>query len=504
MNVLVAIFATVGRMARPAWIRAPAAQVVGHVHALVSPEPAAQLAALRIIVPAMILLCPETRHGPRIAAGPTALRVAPEGLQWFVTHVPITPGVATFAQAACAFAALCALVGMWSRPALAVMTIAAFYLFAISQLTGAVWHDMHLLWMSALLAASPCDEALAYDRRGEPAREDSTRYGLPLLFARLLLGCIYFFPGFHKVATSGLDWALSDNLRNQMWWKWAEHGRAGTLRVDRVPGLLQAGGLFVLAFELSFPFLVLSRRARPWLAVAGVVFHLLAGALFRIPFVSLWALYVVLVDPRRIRHLPPAAAVARWADAARATLARLATGPAARPVRRDREHAHDLLSGAAGPPPAAKVLTIAVGTVLVAGAFVQGARGQMRAYPFACYPTFQWMVGTEMPDLVVEIETADGRRVALPHARDSTGYRTQRQWGEIWSLAGVTGPVSADRLRAYLEEVRRFEPARSLAAGAVRARFYRGHVSVVPHQSGRPDAVPRSDVLLLELPLTPS
>jgi hypothetical protein len=477
-------------MARPAWLRAAATRLVGCARALVAPEPAAQLAALRIVVPAMILLCPETRHGPRIAAGPAALRVAPEGLEWFVAHVPITPAVATIAQAACAFAALCAVVGIWARPALAVMTVAAFYLFAISQLTGAVWHDMHLLWMAALLAASPCDEALAYDRRGEPAREDSTRYGLPLLFARLLLGCIYFFPGFHKVATSGLAWALSDNLRNQMWWKWAEHGTAGALplhalRADRVPGLLQAGGLFVLAFELSFPVLVLSRRARPWLAVAGVVFHILAGALLRIPFVSLWALYVVLVDPRWIRRLRVTAAVERWARSAAA-------------------------KAAAGGADRASLLTIAVGTALVAGAFVQGARGQMRAFPFACYPTFQWMVGTEMPDLVVEIETADGRRVALPHARDRTGYRTQRQWGEIWSLAGVTGPVSADRLRAYLEEVRRLEPARSIAAGAVRARFYRAHVSVVPvapEGSGRdPTALPvlPGEVLLLDLPLTPS
>jgi hypothetical protein len=464
----------------------------------------------------MILLCPETRHGPRIAADPAALRVAPEGLGWFVAHIPITPAVASFAQATCAFAAFCALIGIWARPALAVMTVATFYLFAISQLTGAVWHDMHLLWMAALLAASPCDEALAYDRRGEPPRADSTRYGLPLFFARLLLGCVYFFPGFHKVATSGLAWALSDNLRNQMWWKWAEHGMTDAPRVDRVPGFLQAGGLFVLAFELSFPFLVLSRRARPWLAVAGVVFHILAGMLFRIPFVSLWALYVVLVDPERIRGLRLTATVSRWGRRAAGRWAAMGRAvPGARPDGTDRDHANDLPSAPAAKRPTGSAnraysLTIAVGTALVAGAFVQGARGQMRAFPFACYPTFQWMVGTEMPDLVVEIETADGRRVALPHARDRTGYRTQRQWGEIWSLAGATGPVSADRLRAYLDAVRRSEPARSLAAGAVRARFYRSHVSVVPDRTNesdrheRQETVPGGGVLLLDLPLTPS
>jgi hypothetical protein len=68
----------------------------------------------------------------------------------------------------------------------------------------------------------------------------------------------------------------------------------------------------------------------------------------------------------------------------------------------------------------------------------------------------------------------------------------------------VTGPVSRDRLRAYLEEVRRLEPGRSLAAGAVRARFYRSHVSVVPDGDGRRETVPGGGVLLLDLPLTPS
>jgi hypothetical protein len=476
---------------------------------IVIAEPAAQLALLRIVVPAMIVICPETRHAPQLAAVPAALRVAPEGLGWFVSMVPISPSVATVAQAACVFSAMCTAVGVRARAAAAVMTITAFYLFALTQLSGAVWHDMHLLWMAALLAASPCDEALAYDpsvaspsgsrpegdgpqrgKRGELA-PDSTRYGWPLFFARALLACIYFFPGLHKLVTSGLGWALSDNLRNQLWWKWAEHGITGALRVDRVPGLLQAGGLFVLAFELTFPLFVLSRRARPWLALAGLAFHFLAGALLRIPFVSLWALYVVLLDLRRIPRiramLPPVSP--RHESAA---------SPAG-----DRPQ-HESAASPAGDRPRHQkpsLLPLVVGLLLFAGAFVQGARGQMRAFPFACYPTFQWVVGTRMPDLVVEVELPDGRREPVPHARDARGYRTQRQWGEIWSLAGVTGPVSPERLRAYYDFVRRGEPARTLTAGAVRVRFYRASLSVVPEQRGEP---PRLEGLLAEIALTPS
>jgi len=430
---------------------------------VVRPEPALQLALLRVVVPAMILITPEVRHAAALASVPAALRVAPEGLGWFVAWVPIHPAVATLVQGVCVFSALCAIAGLRARLALAILTASTFYLFALSQLSGAVWHDMHLLWMSALLAASPCDEALAFDRRGQPPRADSLRYAWPLTFARLQLACIYFFPGLHKLLTSGLDWALSDNLRNQLWWKWAEHGAVPALRADHFPHLLQAGALFVLLFELSFPVLALVPRTRPWIAAAGIAFHLVAAYFLRIPFVSLWAAYVVLVDPRALLR--------RW--------------------RREPETA----APAPGPPLRDSFV---VGGALLAGILVQGLRGQTRAYPFACYPTFEWMAPAEMPDLEITVETASGHRLVVPHARDARGYRTQRQWGEIWSLAGITSPVDPARLRAYLDEAARTEPARSLVSQGVVARFDRVYLSVVPEERGRP---PLLRVTLAELAL---
>src|SRR5260370_15943417 len=134
---------------------------------------------------------------------------------------------------------------------------------------------MHLWWMACRLARSSCDEALAVDRRGAPRPAESLRYGTPLFFARLLLACVYFFPGVHKLASAGLGWALSDNLRNQLWWKWAEFGTIPASRLDRFPGLLQASGLGVMAFELSFPVLALTRAGRTWAAAFGLAFHLL-------------------------------------------------------------------------------------------------------------------------------------------------------------------------------------------------------------------------------------
>jgi hypothetical protein len=427
-----------------------------------------QLAWLRIAVAGTILLLPEVRAARALASVDPALWVAPEGLGWFVRHVPVGPGIATGVQAACAASALCAIAGLTTRPALGSLTLSAFYLIAVGQLSGSVWHDMHLLWMSALLACSPSDEALTWDRRADPSApssaspcSSSARYGAPLFFARLLLGCIYFFPGIHKIARSGLAWALSDNLRNQLWWKWAEHGTVSSFRIDRYPALLHAGGLGVIAFELSMPLLVLTRRGRPWAALFGLAFHAGAQVFFGIPFASLWLLYVMLVDPhdivRRLRRKATTTTVAR---------ARF-TYPA-----------------------------VVAGIALFVAVAVQGIRGQTQAYPFACYPTFEWVAGTEMPDLILEVEHADGTRTLVPGAGTGRAPRSQRQWGEIWSLAGATAAVNPVRLRAYLESIRDLEPLRSALVGATAVRFYRGYLSVNPDDSGRP---PRRGPLLCEL-----
>src|SRR6185436_208804 len=235
----------------------------------------------------------------------------PEGLGWFVRNVPINGTLATAAQIIVAFAALCAIAGVRARLCFGLLAVAGFYLFAIAQLAGHVFHDNHLLWFCALLAVSPCADVLAVDA-GRPLGAEGREYAAPLLAVRLLLGAIYFFPGLHKLLTSGLDWALSDNLRFQLYWKLAQYGVLPRLRLDAYPWLLHLGGLFVLDFELSFAPLVLFRRTRTAAAIAGLAFHLLSYLVFGLLFASLWLCYVALVDWRPLfRRLLPGAA--RWA-----------------------------------------------------------------------------------------------------------------------------------------------------------------------------------------------
>lgn len=403
---------------------------------LLRPEPAQSLALLRITVPLLVLWCPETRRAQEYALVPREQWVVPEGLGLALRVLPVSPAAASVAQWLCVLASLGAVTGVYARPCLAVLCASATYLFALSQLSGAVWHDMHLLWLLALLAASPCDEALSLERRGEPSPAPSLRYGEPLQWARALLACVYFFPGLHKVLTSGLAWALSDNLRNQLWWKWLEHGTVPAFRLDEHPTLLSLGGLFVLAFELGFPLVLVLPRARPLFAAAGLLFHLTAALELRIYFASLWLLYPSLLAPARPAPEEP------------------------------------------GPTPLRSATVL--GVLLTVFAATQGARGQMRAFPFACYPTFQWRAGPEVPELLVELEDASGARTLYVHSRDARGYRTQRQWGEVWSLAGVTSRVDPVRLRSWLLGSPRSRAQREALHNARVARFYLGFLAAAP------------------------
>jgi hypothetical protein len=394
------------------------------------------------------LLAPGFREGARVAARDPASFVVPEGLGWFVRVVPISATLAYAVEIVVAFAALSAMVGLRARLACGVLAVGGFYLYAIAQLTGHVWHDMHLLWFSALLAVSPCADVLAVDGR-RPLGTEGRRYAVPLLAVRLLLGAVYLFPGVHKLATSGLGWALSDNLRWQLYWKWAEHGALPGFRIDRTPALLHAGGLFVLAFELSFVGLTLHRRTRAIAALAGILFHLAAQAIFEIPFASLWLCYVALVDVRPV-------------------LARLFGREA---LERPPDPGAAFERGSA--PRASAIAGTVLGALLLTGAVVQGARGQTRSYPFACYPTFDRTPPPEMPDLMIVAIDGAGARTEISQARDAAGRRTQRQWGEIWALAGVTAPVDPARLRAHLRTL-------PLPGPAERVVFYRVYRSVIP------------------------
>ena len=416
------------------------------------------LAAFRIAVGFSLLLSSEIHSAPRFAALAPALRIAPEGLGWFFAIVPVSETLARAAVAVAMFGAVATMVGIYTQVAAPLLAASAFYLLGLGQLSGTVVHDMHLVWFAAILAVSPCADVWSFDAwwsaresnepRGvvvDPATRASA-VAVAVWTARALFACIYFFPGFWKVATQGLDWALSDNLSYQLYWKWFEWGEVPAFRLDQHPGLLKAGGSSVLAFELGFPLLLLTWRTRLLAAAFGLAFHLASERFFRIPFSSLWLCYPVLLD------FP---------------LSRGAPGPSPSPARWMRT-----LS-----------LEVIVCAALVVGAVVQGARAKTDAFPFACYPTFQYHPPRDVPDLRIVAVTPDGTSVEVAHARNGAGVRAQARWGQIWALVGATEPVVESRLFEYAVSEVAANP--SAFATADRVEMFRTHYSVVPEARGR-------------------
>jgi hypothetical protein len=443
-----------------------------------APRNALNLAIARVVACAMVLASSEVIDAARWAEWARAMRAPVHGLAWALPLVDASDRWLRPVQVLCVMATALALVGWRVRWSLTLSALTAALLFALPHFSGGPRHSMHLVWFIALLAVSPCALRLrapwgnAGGGRAPALPDAAVSCALSLALLRGLLAAAYFFPGFWKLWESGLDWIWSDNLQNQMYWKWYQFGLLPAWRVDGHPALVRLGALGVVLLELSFPLLVWRPRLRPLAAALGLGFHVAAARLMFLPFATLFACYVVLIDWE-------------W------LLAWLADERPAEPPSGGLRRA---VRGALREGGASTRRVLAAGSVLLAGATLAGASGQMHAYPFACYPTFQWIAGSRLPDLWIELERA-GERRWLADSPAHGGVRPQARWGMAWRAAGVYGdPVERDRLMGYY---RSLPPSlRGNVTSGDRVRFHRAEVSVRPELW---HAAPTSLVLLAEV-----
>ena len=125
-------------------------------------------------------------------------------------------------------------------------------------------------------------------------------------------------------------------------------------------------------------------------------------------------------------------------------------------------------------------------------AFFQGARGHTQAYPFACYPTFEYVLSDVMPDVRLEARTPRGDEL-LPRVA-----RTQSEWGMAWQVSGLWGtPARPEAIEAFARaDLARLRAAGKVPADVLRVRVFVVRTSVVP---GDLDAPPVSTRLLGEI-----
>ncbi len=390
----------------------------------------------RIVVALVWLLSEDVHRAAEAALLPEALRAYPLGTAW--ASPLVTPAVATLAYVVTVAAAAFALVGFRTRSSLSALGVGGVILLGLGQLRGPVLHDHHLVWLAALLAASPAGDALSIDawlsaRRGRTlASRPSARYGLPLRLAWVVVGLVYFFPGLHKLEASGVAWALSDNVRNQMWLKWAEMDGAfePLARIDRHPMLCRAGGLAVLALELGFLPMVLAHRWTRWAAVAAAfAFHQATALFLAIRYETLWVCLAIFLP---------------WWE------------------RSSTSAERDALE-----PPSGAVLVI--GGALIAGVAITGALGVQQAWPFACYPTFERIADDRLPDLGMEIVGSDGR------AREAPRELVLRERGQARyrRVIAILDDPSRARLDALLDDAMPRLAGAQLLSGARAVRMVR-------------------------------
>jgi hypothetical protein len=431
----------------------------------VQPTPSAlNLALTRVVVCGLVLSSSELWNAASWAAAARALRAPAYGLGWALPLLEASEHWLPWARGSCALSGLLGLLGWRTRWTLPLAAASAAALFALPHFTGAPRHNMHLLWFLTLLAVSPCARRLRLpwgNTRPSAASDERTEFGVRLCFGALwaLLAAVYFFPGWWKLSASGTAWIGSDNLQNQMYWKWYQFGELPSWRPDAHPALVRLGALGVVAFELGFPLLLLRRWSRLLAAAAGIAFHWAAALFLFLPFQALIGCYVVLVDWEWLWA---------WLHDSGAPEARTSLRAGARQFRR-------ALRGAFG---RRNQLLSSVAAALVSGALAAGAAGAMQAYPFACYPTFQWRASADMPDLWIAV-LRDGQERWLADSPALGGVRPQPRWGMAWRASGAYGePIRLDQLIGYYQSLPA-ELRRDVHAGD-RLRFYATRVRVQP------------------------
>lgn len=226
--------------------------------------------------------------------------------------IPVNPRAALIAFYCMLISCSMAFIGFKTRWAILLFTLSAFYLFGISQLFGKVNHNHYFVWFPAILAFSGCGDMLSVDSLLNNQSQNAilnlrsgTNYGKAIVTTWILIGIIYFFPGFQKIWESGLDWILTDNLANTINHKLLElSGWKQLIPLQNYFWLSKLMAAFTIVFELGFIFAILTPKYRWKAIIAGIIFHigtwLVMGIFFQFMIISY--LSFINWEKRLLRH----------------------------------------------------------------------------------------------------------------------------------------------------------------------------------------------------------
>lgn len=342
------------------------------------------LALLRMLVSFVVLGSSEVWHAPLLVEpldvpSPGASSIAVSSLALSVLGSLRHPAPVEALRAIVLAAAAMTFIGMWTRASSIFLAVTSCVLLGLVQTQGTPLHIHHLWWLAAVVAAAPSGAAWSLDawrrragaiRSVEPAAEAAAEAALR--WACVVLALVYFFPGLHKLVDAGSPFLDGSALARLVRLKALEAGREVPFGLDGHPLLLVAGGVAVAVAEVVCGILALWRPRLGFFVVAGL--HASFFVVLDMPYtvLSVFSFVFLLARSRGLRPMLP------------------------RPL------------------PSEVLVVVLVAAALVIGIAAAGVRGDLRSYPFACYPTFSVPVPTTILTVEVEIER-EGRFAPLPH-----------------------------------------------------------------------------------------
>lgn len=363
---------------------------------------ALNLGLARIIIARELASDRLTTRVARYAQMDPALRRFPPGWQELGPSLPMDAESITLAGIAMKVCATLAMFGVLSRATMGLTCALALYVLAIPQFFGKINHYHFLYWCALVLAFSRCGDALSVDALWKTFRAGKTRlvtdprpsvrYGRPMRLLWLVIGLVYFFPGFWKLWDAGDLWLWGDNLVRLLRAKWIDLVTfRPALRVDLYPWLWRPMSVATVLFETLFVFSLVFPRAKWALIATGYSFHTATDLLMKISFGQLKRCYVVFIDVpsvARFLRLDRVPVVDRLLVLSDDALARADEETRRAPVRIPR-------------------LTTAAGVVLLAGILSAGFMGH-DSWPLAVMPRFHRRFPTHRDNFSFVLHRKDG------------------------------------------------------------------------------------------------
>ena len=181
-----------------------------------------------------------------------------------------------------------AALGLLTRLATVTAFVLGLYVLGLQFNYGYLhWAHAIVPIVTGILALSSCGDAWSLDaliRRAAAGKvaHPGGQYRWPVQLVRLLFVTVFLAAGLAKLRQAGLDWLLSDTLRNYLLenqYVFRSEGGAGWSHaladwLIARPGLCRALAAGTLGVELSAPAALFSGRARLWLIPLLLLFQI--------------------------------------------------------------------------------------------------------------------------------------------------------------------------------------------------------------------------------------